>query len=171
MNALTFFASLQALGALIGVAAAVWAQIAYLRALSDGVVSYAERAHLRAIGVGLRFGLLTVLLSSLGLVILAYADRAQLQPALTTSYWVLVGLAALVIVLSWALARKRVPFLLGSAAAFTAWWFLAYLTLGLLPVSSFGSAVALYVIAVAVLYAVISYARMRIDPRAYTRLS
>ncbi len=170
MHAVTLLATLQATGALIGVSCAVWSEVAYLRAAADGAISAAEQAHLRIVGRGLRFGLLLVLFSSLGLVVRAYVARATVQPALTASYWVLVSLALLIVALSSALARKRVPFLLGSAAAFTAWWFLAYLSLGLLPIKSFGSAIALYVIVGAVLYALIAFTRMRFTTSPQNRL-
>jgi hypothetical protein len=69
-------------------------------------------------------------------------------------------LALLIIGIAWALSRRRVPFALGSAAIFTAWWFLAFLTIGQLPMLTFGSAVALLVVATAIFYAVLQYARM-----------
>ena len=100
-----------------------------------------------------------VLLSSFGLVVIAYVVRAATQPALSASYWTLIALALLVTGVSWALSRRRISFTLGSAAVFTAWWFLAYLTLGWLPPLSFGAAVAFLVVATAMFYAVLAYGR------------
>ncbi len=154
-----FLAFCQALGALVGAGAAVGSEFAYVRAMRDGKLDAAERAHLAGLARGLRFGMTLLLLASLGLVVAAYALGAAPQPALTPGYWMLITLALLVIGLSWALSRRRVSFALGSAAAFTAWWFLAYLVLGQLPALSFGALVALYVVATAVLYAVLRSAR------------
>ncbi|HQT82960.1 MAG TPA: hypothetical protein PLW99_02315, partial [Candidatus Paceibacterota bacterium] len=120
----------QALGALAGAFAVVWGELAYVRAVRDGTIDAAERAHLRVIAKGLRWGMLLLLLSSLGLIIIDYVLRSPLQPALSTSYWMLITLVFLIIGASWALSRRRVSFSLGSAFLFAGWWFLAYLTLG-----------------------------------------
>ena len=149
----------QALGACIGALAAVWGEFAYVRALKDGEIDRAERAHLDALAHGLRFGMSLILLSSLGLVILAYALRAADQPALSASYWTLVALASLIVGVSWALSRRRVSFALGSAIVFTAWWFLAYLLFGRLPALTFGSAAAFFVVAATIFYVLLRATR------------
>ena len=66
-------------------------------------------------------------------------------------------LALLVVGVSWALSRRHISFAFGSAIIFTAWWFLAYLTLGWFSPLSFGSAVALLVVSTAVIYALLHY--------------
>jgi len=154
----------QALGALIGVAAAVWGEIAYVRAVRDGKVDIAERMHLHSIANGLRWGMTLLLLASFALVAVAYATRGALQPALTASYWILIILSLLVISVSWALSRHRISFALGSAVVFTSWWFLVFLTLGAFPALSFGSAVAFFVVATALFYALLRYARLLASP-------
>jgi len=154
-----FIVFCQALGACVGAVTTVWGELAYLKAMRDGKIDHAERAHLAVIAHGLRFGMTLLLVSSLALVIVAYLSHAALQPALTTGYWTLIVLAVLVIYVSWALSRGRISFALGSAIAFTGWWFLAYLTLGLVPELSFGATVAFFVVATAVFYGILQYAR------------
>lgn len=166
MAALTpFLVFFQAFGAFVGALTAVWSEIAYLRAMRDGNVDAAERAHLTVIAKGLRFGMMLLLVASLGLVIVAYMAQAELQPALTPSYWTLIALALLTISISWALSRKHISFALGSAAIFTGWWFLAYLSFGWLAPSSFGAAAMSFVVATAIFYGVLQYARMLASPR------
>lgn len=166
MIALIFFLIFcQALGACIGAFAALWSEISYVLALHDGKIDAAERAHLRAIGKGLTFGMTILLLASLALIIVSYTLHGALQPALTASYWIFIMLALLIIGVSWALARKKISFAMSSAISFTAWWFLVYLTLGLLPFASFVSAFALFVILVAVCYAVLYYVRLLASPK------
>ena len=160
----TFIVFCQALGAIVGAVTAVWGEIAYVRAMKDGTIDRAERAHLRVIAHGLRFGMTLLLLASFALVVVAYLSRAAVQPALTSGYWALTIFALLVVYVTWALSRKRISFALGSAIAFTGWWFLAYLTLGLLPGISFGSSVAYFAVATAVFYAILQYARMLARP-------
>lgn len=149
----------QALGATAGALAAVWGEIAYVGAMRDGALDAAERAHLRNIARGLRWGMPLVLISSLGLTIVAYLRGTVLQPALSAGYWTLVALALLIIAVSWALSRRRISFALGSALVFTAWWFLAYLTLGLLYPLSFGAAAAFFAVATAIFYGILAIAR------------
>jgi len=156
----SFLVFFQALGASIGAITAVWSELAYIRAMRDGTINTAERTHLRVIGNGLRFGMSLLLLASFGLVVVAYILHTTPQPASTTSYWTSIALASLIIGISWALSRGKISFALGSAAVFTAWWFLTYLMFGWLPPFSFGSAVALYVVLTAIFYALFHYIRL-----------
>jgi hypothetical protein len=164
MIALIFFLVFcQAFGAFIGAFTALWGEVVYMLAMRDGKIDAAERAHLRAIGNGLRFGMMLLLLASLALVIISYALHGALQPALTASYWVFITLALLIIIVSWALARKKISFAIGSAICFTAWWFLTFLTLGLLSIISYGAVLALFTVLVAVCYAVLYYAHLLVS--------
>lgn len=156
----------QTLGALVGAFATVWGEFAYIRAIRDGKIDHAERAHLRAIAHGLRFGMTLLLISSLALVVIAYVLHNEVQPALTASYWVLLVLALLIVYVSWALSRKRISFALGSAIAFTAWWLLAYLILGWLPALPFISTIAFFVVATGIFYAILQYARTLAHPKS-----
>ena len=156
---ISFLVFCQALGALVGALTAIWSELAYVRALRDGKIDVAERVHLRVIGNGLRFGMTLLLLASFGLIVMAYLLSSP-QPALTPSYWTLIALALLIISVSWALSRKHIPFALGSASVFTAWWFLVYLSFGWIPPMSFGAAVMSFVVATAIFYAVLQYARL-----------
>ena len=78
---------------------------------------------------------------------------------MTPSYWTFVALALLIISVSWALSRRHISFTFGSASIFTAWWFLVYLSFGWLSLS-FGAAVMSFVVATAIFYAVLYYARL-----------
>ena len=145
----------QALGAFTGAFSAVWSEIAYVRAMHDGKIDHAERAHLDSIARGLRFGMTLLLLASFGLVIADFALRAALQPALTPSYWIFIVLALVIIGVSWALSRHFISFAFGSALIFTAWWFLAYLSIGWLPPLTFGAALAFFAVATAIFYVIL----------------
>jgi len=155
----------QALGALAGAFTAVWGEIAYIHAMRNGRIDSAEREHLLVIDKGLRFGMALLLLASFALVIVSFFLHYELQPAMTVSYWIFILFALLVIFISWALARKNISFELGSSAAFSAWWLLSLLALGWLPVASFGTAVSLYVVLTAVMYAVFHYIRLLALPK------
>ncbi len=154
-----FLVVCQALGAIIGAVTAVWGELAYVKALRDGKIDAAERKHLAIIGHGLRYGLMLLLLASLGLIVVAYLEQPATQPALTSSYWTLSILALVVIGVSSALARKRISFALASAILFTAWWFLVYLSFGWLALS-FGAAAMAFIVASVIFYAALSYTRI-----------
>jgi hypothetical protein len=160
-----FIVFCQALGALAGAGSTIWGELAYLRAMRDGRIDHAERAHLETIAHGLRFGMSLLLVASFALVIAAYLMHARVQPVLTVSYWTLVVLALIVIYVSWALSRGRISFALGSALAFTGWWFLAYLTAGLMPELPFLATLAFFIVATGVFYAILRYARMLAHPK------
>ena len=105
-------------------------------------------------------GMGLLLLASLALVIDSYVLRTAVQPAITAGYWTLMALALLAVYTSWALSRRLISYALGSAAAMTAWWLLAYLTLGRLPTLSFGSTLALYVVLVVAISVVLYLIRL-----------
>ena len=155
-----FLVFCQAFGATVGAFSAVWSELAYLRAARDGKIDVAEERHLHIIARGLRFGMTLLLLSSLGLVIVAYIAHSAPQPALTPTYWTSVILALFIIGITWTLSTRRSSFELGSAALFAGWWFLAYLTLGQVPTVSFGSSLAVFVVATGVFYGILQYIRL-----------
>lgn len=154
-----FLVFCQALGAVTGAVSAVWAELAYVRAMRDGHIDRAERAHLDHIERGLRFGMSLLLLASFALVVVAYVEHAAQQPALAANYWILIALAFIVILFSWALSRRHISFALGSAVAFTGWWFLVFLTLGQIPPLTFGATIAFFVVAAAIFYFFLQFAR------------
>lgn len=158
-------ALLQALGAVIGAGGSVLGELAYFSAIRDGRISHAERDHLARIASALRLGMLLLLLSSIGLAIVAFVAHDPLQPAATTGYWLLMLLSLAIITLSWALARRKIPFAIASGAAFTAWWYMAFLTLGQAPDLTLGAAIALYVVASAIISGILYFARS-LYPRA-----
>jgi hypothetical protein len=166
-----FIVFCQALGALVGATTTVGGELAYLRARKDGHIDAAERAHLRIIAHGLRFGMTLLLIASFALVIVAYLLQTRTQPAVTPAYWMLIVAALVVVYVSWALSRRKISFAVGSAIAFTGWWFLAYLTIGWLPSLTLGATVGFLVVATAMFYGILGYARMLTHPKPRTEPS
>lgn len=161
----TLFVVVQVCGAFIGVVGAVWSELAYVHAAKDGTINKAERAHLQVIAHALRFGMLLLLLASSGLVVLAYLKQIN-PPALTDVYWIFMMLALLIIVAAWALSRNRMPFVIGSGVIFSGWWFLLFLTIGQLPMLSFGEALGLYTVITTVFCGILWYTR-RVATRGF----
>jgi len=160
MGGLTSYLVLgQALGAFIGAVSAVWSELAYIWAFRDGRINKAERAHLKSIDRGLRFGMSLLLLSSLGLVINAFVLQSVPQPALTESYWMLVALALLVILMSWVMSRRYISLAIGSAISFTAWWFLLYLTTGQLTTGTVAATATFFAISAVLVFIIMHMGR------------
>ena len=153
------FVILQAIGAIMGAGGAIFGQLAYFRAIKDGRIDRAERDHLRIIANGLRFGMMLLLISSIALVLAAFINSDPLQPALTSSSWILMTLALVVIWASWALSKRRLPFWLGSAIIFTGWWMIALLAFGRFPNIGYGPTILFTIVAGGIIAAVLAYAR------------
>ena len=159
-TAITLAVAGQALGALIGVAACVWGELSYLHAARDGNIDHAERLHLNMIAHALRYGLTLLLVASFTLVVLAFMAHGTPQPAMTSSYWMLTGLMFLLIYASWARSKKKLSFPLASAIIFSAWWFVLYFSFGQIPALSLAATFVFFVVATAVFYGTLQYARM-----------
>lgn len=157
---LNLFALVQATGAIIGAGGSVVGELVYLRAMQDGRVDAAERLHLRLIARALRWGMIILLVGSIGLVLTDHIFDVALQPALTASYWSEMALVLIIIGVAWALSKHKLPFWLGSAAIFSGWWFLAFLCMGRLPYLGLGASIAAYVVITLVIAALLIYARM-----------
>ena len=113
----------QALGAFVGTFTAIWSELVYIRAMRDGKIDTAERAHLDVIAKGLRFGMTLLLLSSFALVVVDYELKLPLQPALRRATGSLSHLHFLLLVYhgrstkdDYLCARLR--------HYFSSWWFL-----------------------------------------------
>lgn len=158
-------ALVQAIGAIIGAGGSVISELVYVKAVQDGRISGAERAHLAIVARGLRIGMLLLLLGSIALVALDYVFQLPMQPALTAEYWLLMTLALTIIGVTWALSKRRLPFWLGSAAAFVGWWFAALLTVGRLPELGYGGTLAAYLVTTGIVAGLFAYARMLITPK------
>ena len=160
MNTLTLlFTLMQAAGAVVGAGGSVFAELFYLRAVKDGAIDEAERAHLSTVAGALRIGMLIYLIGSVGMVIMSFAYLTPLQPALTHTYWIQAGLVFAILFFAWALSRKLVSFTVGSAGVFAGWWFITFLVFEKLPAITFGAAVGIYLVATAVVAAFLYYVR------------
>jgi hypothetical protein len=164
------FAMIQAVGAVVGAGGSVFAEVFYFEAIRDGKIDESERAHLRTIAEALRWGMILLLVGSIGLVILSFAYLTPTQPAETSAYWLQMFLAFTVLVSSFLLSRTYISFTLGSAAVFTAWWLIAFLAFGQLTSLSFGEGVAFFVVALAVIAAVLTYIRSLVPKSLSTRV-
>ncbi len=134
----------QLMGAVVGAASAVLAEVWYLEALRDGKVTRKENKHIAVATHGLRFGMSLVLLSSLGLLVTDYLLGGGRSAVLTPSYGALFGIIVLIFAISWTMSKRPKTFAWGSLVTFSAWWFMVYLTLGALPIDSLVAAAGIF---------------------------
>ncbi len=157
--ALSLFALLQAIGAIIGAGGVVISELFYFRAIRDGRIDTAEREQLQLIAGALKLGMILLLISSIALVLVNFIFVTPIQPALTSPYWSEMTIALVVITSSWALSRGKVKHWLGAASVFSGWWFLVFLTLGRSAPMSYGASLAIYVVFVALIAVILGYLR------------
>jgi hypothetical protein len=92
-------------------------------------------------------------------VLVEFIYDAPVQRALTSGYWIEMGLVFAIIFFAWALSRKIIRFAISSGAIFTGWWFIALLSFEQLPDMTFGAAVAFYVVVAGIITAFLAYLR------------
>ena len=111
-----------ALGAALGAAGVTFAELFYTRAVVDGKINTCEKEHIRHTLWALRWGVMVVVLSGIALVTVEYFLPNSAQTVLTVPFWMIHTLTVIVIIFGFLISRSLVPWWIGSAAAFTAWW-------------------------------------------------
>lgn len=114
--------TIQALGAALGVAGVTFAELFYTRAVVDGKINTCEKKHIEHTLWALRWGVIVVVLAGIALIMVEYYIPNAVQSVLTSSFWMTQTLTVVVLIFGILISRSLVPWWLGSAAAFTAWW-------------------------------------------------
>jgi len=118
---------IHALGAAVGAGGITFAEILYLKASADGRIDERERDYIRTTFWALKWGMATVLLSAIALIIAQYQIPAQAQAVTTPAFWAQLTLALVVLLAGYELARKRAPWLVATSFGFAAWWMILIL--------------------------------------------
>lgn len=115
------------LGAAIGAAGITFAEITYLKATADGRIDSRERNYIRTTFWALKWGMATVLVSSVAIIFLQYQDATATQTVMTPAFWTQLTLTLVVLLAGYELAKKRVPWLVATSFGFAAWWMILVL--------------------------------------------
>lgn len=110
------------LGAALGAVGVTFAEFFYTRAVADGKIDTCEKKHIHRTLWALQWGVCTVVLSGLALIIVEYFIPEGSQAVLTAPFWMTHTLTLVVITFGFLISRSLVPWWLGSATAFSAWW-------------------------------------------------
>ncbi len=109
------------IGTVLGVGAATFAEIFYLRALKDGVVSPEEGSGLKAIYSVLRVGLIISVLSGFGFLLL-YRFTGQEERLLDPKLWAKMTIIIILVVNALMLQLHKIPMWLGASLSLTSWY-------------------------------------------------
>jgi len=110
------------LGAALGAAGVTFAELYYTRAVVDGKIDTCEKTHIHRTLWALQWGVCTVVLSGIALIVVEYYIPDVSQIVLTAPFWMTHTLTVVVITLGFLISRSLIPWWFGSAAAFSAWW-------------------------------------------------
>lgn len=109
------------IGTVLGVGAATFAEIHYLRFNSDDIITDDEKKTLATTFTVLRFGLFILVVSGFGFLLY---DRLTEHVGILTSqsFWAKMTMVGILVVNAWLLQARLIPLAIGSALSLTAWY-------------------------------------------------
>jgi hypothetical protein len=123
----TLLIAFHTLGAALGAAGATYAEIIYTKAMADGRIDRREREYFMTTYWALQWGMLTVLVTGLALVVVQFFLPASPDATLYEPLWIQNTLALIITVSAWMLGRSFISWGIGSALVFAGWWMLLIL--------------------------------------------
>jgi hypothetical protein len=139
-------ALIHTLGAVVGTFFTTYAEIYYTRAARDGVIDHHERKYLRHVYRGLKWGMATVLVTGIAIIVIDYLAVGSAIDVLQGPFWAVIALTFFILLMSWLLARKQAVWWFASAALLSAWWMMLLIDLGFFNLFSFISIFFIYII-------------------------
>lgn len=126
MSVYTILVLIHLLGTILGVGAATFAEIFYLRALKDGEIDPEEGSNLKIIYSVLRIGLILGILSGFGFLVL-YRLTGQEERLLDPKLWAKMTVIVILLTNALLLQARRIPMWLGASLSITSWYVAAIL--------------------------------------------
>ena len=164
-SAISIAIGLHSLGALIGVGYATYAEFFYTKAAADGIIDHHERKYLRHIYRGLTYGMTSVLLSGIALIVLEYLVPDASQDVLAAPFWALQTLTIFVLLQAHRLSQKSIPWWFASATILAGWWMILFIDLGYLNQFGYVTILLEYVLAVFLAAGILGYLRVLMKPK------
>lgn len=121
MSIYTFLILSHIIGTILGVGAATFAEIFYVRALKDGVVTPEEGTGLKVIYTILRIGLVLAVVSGFGFLVL-YRLTGLEERLLDPKLWAKMTIIVVLVVNALLLQLHRMPMWLGASLSLTSWY-------------------------------------------------
>lgn len=123
----TLLITVHTIGAALGAGGATYAEVFYTKAIADGVIDTRERDYFARSYWALRYGMTTVLLSGIALIVVQYFLPDSPEAVLYAPLWMQNTLALLITLCAWALSRGDIAWWLGSSIVFSGWWMILVL--------------------------------------------
>jgi hypothetical protein len=162
----TLLTALHFIGAVLGAGGVTYAEVAHAKAIADGKVERREYEYFAKAFWALRWGMTTVLLSGLALLYVQYFLPDSPDAVLYSPLWMQNTLVLAIIVAGAFMARRAVPWWLGSSLAFAGWWMMLILDLFALFTGSYLMLLFIYAFAVFVSAAFWGYVQSYLHERA-----
>ena len=124
----TFLIITHIIGTVFGVGGAIFAEVFYLKSIKDGDIDSTESSFLKTTYFILRIGIILLVLSGFGLLILNRLEGAT-QYLYNPRLWAKLTLTLVIVVNAILLEIRLIPIWLGFSLSFTSWY--AALVLGL----------------------------------------
>jgi len=124
----TFLIITHIIGTVFGVGGATFAEVFYLKSIKDGDIDSTESSFLKTTYFILRIGIILLVLSGFGLLILNRLEGAT-QYLYNPRLWAKLTLTLVIVVNAILLEIRLIPIWLGFSLSFTSWY--AALVLGL----------------------------------------
>jgi hypothetical protein len=157
---------LHTLGAIIGAGVTTFAEIFYTEAAADGRIDHHERKYLRRMYHALKFGMILVLLTGIGLVVFEYLVPDAPQDVLAAPFWAMETFTLLIILLASLISKKAASWGLASAGILTAWWMILLIDLGYL--NSFGYVFLIIMYGIVTLLIAAAFGYLRVFLRSHS---
>lgn len=117
----TFLIITHIIGTVLGVGGATFAEVFYLKAIKDGEIDPTESSFLKTTYFILRIGIILLVLSGFGLLLLNRLDGAA-QYLYSPRLWAKLTLTLIIVINAILLQVRLIPAWLGFSLSFTSWY-------------------------------------------------
>jgi hypothetical protein len=163
-----FLAIIHIVGAVVGTISVTYAEIFYIKAASDGDIDKHERKYLRRLYRGITIGTLVLIFAGSALMTLEFLVPYAPQAVLSAPFWSMQILTVFIVLAGYAISRNHTPWAVGSGIIFTAWWMILFIDLGFTNTFSYVALFTTFIIAAAIISAILWYARRLFSPRTHS---
>ena len=106
---------------MLGVGAATFAEIHYLRFASDDIITDDEKKTLATTYTVLRLGLFILVISGFSFL-LYYRLSEYTEPLMRASFWAKMTIVGILVANAWMLQTRLIPLAIGSALSLASWY-------------------------------------------------
>lgn len=121
MDWFTFLITIHVIGTVLGVGGATFAEIFYLKAIKDGEIDPVEGSFLGTTYTVLRVGLVIIVLSGFGLLVLSSLTGLE-EHLYDPKLWAKISIVVIILINAILISMRKIPMWLGSSLSFTSWY-------------------------------------------------